>query len=143
MRAAPEGFSSTTCSAPFDFLCCSYLCPPIHPPAPPYLSFSPSIGELFDQARHRNAQGTEIKAMTYSAMAVHTREGVWRAGEGDFAGSHGEVPSRGGGGSVAKKEEEEEEEEHDEDHGGDESSGPSSKRGARKGAVDLYFIVDI
>jgi len=93
------------------------------------------FGELFDDKKHSSHQGTEVKAITYSAMQIFLENGsVLNAGESVY--SDNEV---GGGGN---------------DRGcsqGRESNQTSSfdkkdlnrPKGERKGRFDVYVVLDI
>ena len=100
-------------------------------------------GEVFDLARH--PQGTEVKAITYSAMQVHGVRGVGAiAGEGEGGGKKQDEKSGSGDGAA----------------GGAGSDGnfdcggklpykvinPGSNTGElarRKGKVDIFVVLDI
>ena len=111
------------------------------------------FGEPFDgeTPRHRDAQGTEIKAITYSSMSVFTADGrVLRAGLGLHSESHGELPAvseaapAAAFASVAPAAEPSAvaEDEPARRRAVDEGDAERPK-GERKGAVDLYIVVDI
>ena len=107
------------------------------------------FGELFDSEtpRHRNAQGTEIKAITYSSMSIFTADGrVLRAGVGLHSDSHGELPAVAMAAAGAEAETEAalaaEAPELPRRRAFDEGDAERPK-GERKGAVDLYVVVDI
>ena len=116
-----------------------------------------SIGECFDPVRHRNAQGTEIKAITYSAMTIFSRHGEWRSTEEN---------------TFLHADQEHQQQQHSDEEEGEPSSSTinnhtqvheaqkrpyeynnkdtdtsspqhKKRRGERKDAIDLYFIVDI
>jgi SHS2 domain-containing protein len=93
------------------------------------------FGELFDVKKHTSHQGTEVKAITYSAMQIFLENGsVLNAGEGVY--SDKEV---GGGGNDRSGSE------------GQELNQTSSSdkidinrpKGDRKGRVDVYVVLDI
>jgi SHS2 domain-containing protein len=104
------------------------------------------FGELFDTEtpRHRDAQGTEIKAITYSSMAIFTADGrVLRAGVGLHSDSHGELPAVAEAApEVAPAAAAAAEAERPRRRAFDEGDAERPK-GERKGAVDLYVVVDI
>jgi hypothetical protein len=84
------------------------------------------FGELFDPARHRGAaEGTEVKAVTYSAMQVFLADGaVLRAGVGAAAG---EAAAAAAAAPTS----------------GFDAGDAGRPRGQRRGAFDIYVVLDI
>jgi len=91
------------------------------------------FGELFDVKKHSSHQGTEVKAITYSAMQIFLEDGsVLTAGEGAACSVGGGDKDRGGG-------------------LGQESYQTTNfdkkdlnrPKGKRKGRFDVYVVLDI
>lgn len=98
------------------------------------------FGELFDDRKHSAHQGTEVKAITYSAMRIFLKDGrVLNAGEG------------GGGGDDGGKGEPFDERNNETSSKMLSISNSSSfdnndqkrPKGGRQGNVDVYVVLDI
>jgi SHS2 domain-containing protein len=88
------------------------------------------FGELFDVKKHSSHQGTEVKAITYSAMQIFLENGsVINAGEGAACSVGGGGKDRGGGlGQESNR---------------TTNLDPNRPKGERKGRFDVYVVLDI
>jgi SHS2 domain-containing protein len=84
------------------------------------------FGELFNEVKHSSYQGTEVKAITYSAMQIFLEDGsVIRAGSENEDVGRGETQEMSANSSQFDK------------------NDLNRPKGERRGKVDIYVVLDI
>ena len=84
------------------------------------------FGELFNEVKHSSHQGTEVKAITYSAMQIFLEDGsVFRAGSENEDEGRGESQEMSANSSQFDK------------------NDLNRPKGERRGKVDVYVVLDI
>jgi SHS2 domain-containing protein len=95
------------------------------------------FGELFDVKKHSSQQGTEVKAITYSAMQIFLENGsVLNAGEGVYGDKEVERGVNDRGGSLGQESNQTTDLTFD-------KKDLNRPKGERKGRVDVYVVLDI